>query len=139
MCFNRSKVDTIFEKGGFFLSINENLRRGTIELLHLTLLQEEDMYGYQLSQQLAKRSDGLYTMTEGSMYPSLYRMLKKGIISDHRVIVGKRRARVYYHLEPAGQAYLKNIRQEYLSMNEGILKILQTVPAANQPTNPSEK
>ena len=66
-------------------------------------------------------------------------MLKKGIISDHRVIVGKRRARVYYHLEPAGQAYLKNIRQEYLSMNEGILKILQTVPAANQPTNPSEK
>ena len=58
------------------MSINENLRRGTIDLLLLTLLQEEDMYGYQLSQQLARRSGGLYTMTEGSMYPSLYRMLK---------------------------------------------------------------
>lgn len=132
-------MNTIFEKGGFFLSINENLRRGTIDLLLLTLLQEEDMYGYQLSQQLARRSGGLYTMTEGSMYPSLYRMLKKGMISDRRVIVGKRRARVYYHLEPAGEAYLENIRTEYLSMNEGILKILQSAPSSLQTTNSSEK
>lgn len=110
------------------MGITENLRRGTIDLLLLTLLQEEDMYGYQLSQQLEKRSGGLYTMTEGSMYPSLYRMLKKGIISDRRIVVGKRRARVYYHLEPAGRAYLENIRKEYLSMNQGILKILQAAP-----------
>lgn len=121
------------------MSINENLRRGTIDLLLLTLLQQEDMYGYQLSQQLARRSEGLYTMTEGSMYPSLYRMLKKGMISDRRVVVGKRRARVYYHLEPAGEAYLENIRKEYLSMNEGILKILQSAPSSNPSTNSSEK
>ena len=106
------------------MSIWESLKRGTVDLLLLTLLHEEDMYGYQLSQELSNRSEGLYVMPEGSMYPTLYRMLDKGLISDHRVIVGKRRARVYYHLEPAGVEYLDKIRKEYVSMCEGIEKVL---------------
>lgn len=106
------------------MSIWESLKRGTVDLLLLTLLHEEDMYGYQLSQELSNRSEGLYVMPEGSMYPTLYRMLDKGLISDHRVIVGKRRARVYYHLEPAGVEYLDKIRKEYFSMCEGIEKVL---------------
>lgn len=63
------------------MSIWESLKRGTVDLLLLTLLHEEDMYGYQLSQELSNRSEGLYVMPEGSMYPTLYRMLEKGLIS----------------------------------------------------------
>ena len=100
------------------------LKKGVLEILVLHLLSEQDMYGYQLSQELSNRSEGLYVMPEGSMYPTLYRMLDKGLISDHRVIVGKRRARVYYHLEPAGVEYLDKIRKEYFSMCEGIEKVL---------------
>lgn len=106
------------------MSISDNLKRGTIELVLLTLLKEEDMYGYQLTQTMEERSGGMFSIKEGSMYPTLYRLLGKGLISDYQEKVGIRRTRVYYHLEPAGEAYLEEIRREYISLNRGILKIL---------------
>ncbi len=58
------------------------------------------------------------------MYPILYRMMDKGYISDKPVKVGKRRTRVYYHLEDAGAQRLAQARKEYLSLSLGVLKIL---------------
>ncbi len=106
------------------MAISENLKRGSIELLLLTLLQEGDMYGYQLSQELSLRSGGRYTLQESSMYPTLYRLLDKDAISDRKELVGKRRTRIYYHLEPSGQEYLSQLRKEYLNLCGGILAIL---------------
>lgn len=58
------------------------------------------------------------------MYPILYRMMDKGYISDKPVKVGKRRTRVYYHLEDAGVERLAQARREYLPLSLGVLKIL---------------
>lgn len=107
------------------MPISDNVKRGSVELLLLTLLQDEDMYGYQLSQELEKRSGGRYSLQESSMYPILYRMMDKGLISDKQILVGKRRTRVYYHLEDKGREYLCQIRAEYLSLCKGILQILE--------------
>ncbi|MCL1789155.1 MAG: PadR family transcriptional regulator [Oscillospiraceae bacterium] len=63
------------------------------------------MYGYQLSQELSKRSNSFFVIQEGSMYPVLYRMLNKELISERKELVGKRRTRVYYHIEPLGLKY----------------------------------
>lgn len=106
------------------MSAANGVKRSSIELLLLTLLQDEDMYGYQISQELERRSDGAYTLQESSMYPILYRMMDKGYISDKPVKVGKRRTRVYYHLEDAGVERLAQARREYLSLSLGVLKIL---------------
>lgn len=106
------------------MAVAENLKRGSVELLLLTLLQEEDMYGYQLAHELDERSGGRYTLQESSMYPTLYRLLDKGYISDRSVLVGRRRTRIYYHLEPMGEAYLAAIRREYLDTCLGVLRIL---------------
>lgn len=107
------------------MGMAENLKRGSIELVLLTLLNEEDMYGYQLSHELAERSDNLFVLQEGSMYPTLYRLLEKGLISDRNVRVGKRRTRVYYHIEEEGKTYLEQIRREYFSMTYGVMKVLK--------------
>lgn len=104
--------------------LSEGIKRGTVELLILTLLKDEDMYGYQLSQELTKRSNGLYSLQESSMYPTLYRLLEKGLISDRQEKVGKRRIRVYYHLEDAGREHLESIKKEYFSICRGVLYIL---------------
>lgn len=104
--------------------LSEGIKRGTVELLILTLLKDEDMYGYQLSQELIKRSNGLYSLQESSMYPTLYRLLEKGLISDRQEKVGKRRVRVYYHLENAGKEHLENIKKEYFSICRGVLYVL---------------
>ncbi|MBD9097800.1 MAG: PadR family transcriptional regulator [Ruminococcaceae bacterium] len=106
------------------MAISDNVKRGSVELLLLTLLKSEDMYGYQLSQELEARSGGLYSLQESSMYPTLYRLVDKGFISDRHVKVGKRRTRVYYHLEDSGVAYLEEIRKEYLSLFRGVMNIL---------------
>ena len=106
------------------MSAADGVKRSSIELLLLTLLQDEDMYGYQISQELERRSDGAYTLQESSMYPILYRMMDKGYISDKPVKVGKRRTRVYYHLEDAGVERLAQARREYLPLSLGVLKIL---------------
>ncbi len=107
------------------MPLSENVKRGSVELLLLTLLQNEDMYGYQLAQELESRSGGRYSLQESSMYPILYRMMDKGLISDKQVLVGKRRTRVYYHLEDKGREYLAQIRMEYLALCKGILQILE--------------
>ena len=106
------------------MALSEGIKRGTVELLILTLLSQEDMYGYQLSQELMKQSNGLYSLQESSMYPTLYRLVEKKLISDRQEKVGKRRTRVYYHLEDAGVEYLKQIKKEYLSLSRGIFYIL---------------
>lgn len=106
------------------MGIRENLKRGTVELLLLTLLSEADMYGYQLSQELDSRSQGLFQLQEGSMYPTLYRMIDKKLISDRQEKVGKRRVRVYYHLEPLGVSYLQEISKEYENLTQGIFYVL---------------
>ena len=107
------------------MPLSENVKRGSVELLLLTLLQNEDMYGYQLAQELESRSGGRYSLQESSMYPILYRLMDKGLISDKQVLVGKRRTRVYYHLEDKGREYLAQIRMEYLMLCKGILQILE--------------
>lgn len=102
----------------------DNFKRGTAELLVLHLLQKEDLYGYQITQSFEQKSDGVYTMLEGSLYPILYKLVEAGYISDYTETVGKRRTRRYYHLEDKGRDYLKEILDDYDKITEAISKIL---------------
>ena len=52
-------------------------------------------------------------------------LVEKGMISDHSEKVGKRRVRVYYHLEEQGRKYLEDLKHEYILHTAGVLKILQ--------------
>jgi PadR family transcriptional regulator PadR len=108
------------------MGIRENLKRGTVEMLILFLLSKRDMYGYELSKELSEKSGGLYEIQEGSMYPTLYRLIEKKYISDYKELIGKRRTRVYYHVEDLGLQYLKEIVEEYDSLNQGIEKIFKS-------------
>lgn len=110
---------------GLTMAISEGIKRGTVALLILSLLKDEDMYGYQLTQELEKRSGGKYSLQESSMYPTLYRLLDNEYISDTPVKAGKRKVRIYYHIEPKGLEYLQKAKEEYLTITAGILNILQ--------------
>lgn len=102
----------------------DNFKRGTAELLVLHLLQNEDLYGYQITHAFEEKSGGVYTMLEGSLYPILYKLTEAGYISDYVVPAGKKRTRRYYHLEEKGRIYYKEILQEYLQIEASIHKIL---------------
>lgn len=102
-----------------------NYRRGVMSLVLLSLLKREDMYGYQLVQETERSSGGRLTTQEGSLYPVLYRLLEQGLISDRKVLVGKRMTRVYYHLEPAGEEKLRDLIAEYESVTAGVFAIIR--------------
>ena len=106
------------------MGVSENLKRGVTELVLLSLLAQRDMYGYEMSQELQARSGGTFILQESSMYPTLYRLEDKGYITVTKQQVGRRRTRMYYHLEPSGRDYLQSSVTEYLSMQEGIRSIL---------------
>jgi len=106
------------------LLIQENFRRATAEIVVLHLLMEEDLYGYQLVKRIQENSDNLYSIPEGTLYPVMYRMISKGLVSEFNRMVNKRLRR-YYHLEDSGRAYYVEALQEYQSMTRGILRILE--------------
>ena len=107
------------------MKIQENLKRGMTELLILHLLKQEDMYGYQLVQETERRSGGRIVTQEGSLYPVLYKLVDQGLISDRKVLVGRRMTRVYYHLEPAGEQRLEELVREYEEVTKGVFQIIE--------------
>lgn len=102
-----------------------SFRRGVMSLVILGLLSKEDMYGYQLVQETARRSGGRILTQEGSLYPVLYKLVDQGLISDRKVQVGKRMTRVYYHLESAGQIRLDELKKEFAEITQGVWMITE--------------
>ena len=129
LCFKDScdRMNTVKCKGGVDMAADHgqnSFRRGVLSLVILALLKKEDMYGYQLVQETVRLSGGRIVTQEGSLYPVLYKLQEQGLISDHKVQVGKRMTRVYYHLEPEGEVMLRQLVQEYDEINRGVHMIL---------------
>ena len=102
-----------------------NFKRATIEMLLLSLLEKEDMYGYQIVQTLKKKSDGRISVLEGSMYPILYRLSESGDIVCEEIKVGVRLTRIYYHMTDSGKVRLEELKKtfhEYIDVVNGILE-----------------
>ena len=107
--------------------LKSGLKKATIEMLLLKLLSESDMYGYQMTQELKKRSDGIYTLLEGSMYPILYRLSDQGYTSFYEKKITQRQSRVYYHLESKGVQYLNQLLSDYEQFVDVISFLLYSV------------
>jgi PadR family transcriptional regulator, regulatory protein PadR len=94
-------------------AVNENMQSGLSELWILSLLAERDMYTYEIREELFRRSGGTIQLKDGSMYAPMYRMRERGLISGQKITVGKRRIRMYYHLEDAGKEYLSYAAERF--------------------------
>ncbi len=97
----------------------ESFKRGTVDLVVLSVLCEKDMYGYEIVKTVKEKSGGRYEIPLGTLYPVLYRFLESGYLSDRDEIVGKR-LRKYYHLEEKGREYYGTLIGEYKKISEGV-------------------
>ena len=89
------------------------LKKATTELLLLSLLDEEDMYGYQLASEIKQRSHELCACNETSLYPILNRLLEKDLVSTSNVVTEKKKIRVYHHLSETGKEYYEDMKKNY--------------------------
>ena len=97
-----------------------------VELIVLFLLNKEDLYGYQLTTMIKELSMNKLVITESSLYPTLYKLLDNKMISDYEARVGKRRIRVYYHIEEEGKNRLSDLLDDYKIIMEGMELILNS-------------
>ncbi len=106
------------------VAADKDLRRGSVKVLILGLLQEKPMYGYQLSKELRRRSRGYFEFKEGTLYPALHRMEKEDLIRGQWDVVEEGPSRKYYHLTEKGKAELARSRQEWETFAERLMAML---------------
>ena len=86
--------------------LDRELKKGSAELLILSLLEGRSRHGYELSKLIESRSEGLLKFNVASLYPLLYRLEKRGWIEGRWVEKAGQRRRRYYRLTPAGKKVL---------------------------------
>ena len=102
----------------------QELLQGTLELLVLKALSLEPMHGWGIAKRIDQLSDGVFSVQQGSLYPGLQRMLRKGWVrSEWRVTENNRKAR-YYLLTAAGRRQLGPSRSLWMQASEAVNRIL---------------
>ena len=113
-------------------SIDENVRLGIVELLILHMLLERDMYGYEIREELAVRTNNAFLVKEGSLYGPLYRMQSRGIITSRKEMVVNKRFRMYYMLTDHGREYLEYGKEQMKLVFAGVESLLNWEGADNE-------
>ena len=93
-------------------------------LLVMGLLSDGDMYGYQMIVELERRSDGTFSMKEGTLYPVLHGMEKDGLVDAYEQAAPTGRMRKYYRLTRKGKEALKTETQEWRQYSAAVDAVL---------------
>ena len=88
-------------------------KRGSAELLILSLVEARPRHGYEISKLIEQRSEGAVRFYVASLYPLLYRLEKRGWIQGRWVEKPGERRRRYYRLTVAGRKQLAPLREEW--------------------------
>lgn len=83
-----------------------------LDALLLGVLRTEPAHGYEVIQRLREASDGEFDLPEGTVYPSLHRLEKAGVLRSSWDTVGGRRRRVY-EMTPTGASALQTVRRAW--------------------------
>ena len=106
------------------MAAKNNLITGITDLLVLSILKEKgDSYVYDVSKYIASSSKGLLSISHNTVYTVMYKLEEGKMVSEYAKLVGKKRSRVYYHIEPAGEAYLDKLAADYHNMVNGVKNI----------------
>ena len=102
------------------------LLRGTLDLLVLRTLRSEPSHGYAIAKSIQATTDDVLTVEEGSLYPSLYRMEKRGWIESGWGTTETGRRAKYYELTQAGKAQLAAEESNWNEFSSAVGKVLES-------------
>ena len=103
---------------------NPPFMTGVPELLLLRLLEQQEMYGYQLVRSIRQVTEDAISLGEGVIYPSLHGLERNGALKSRRKAVGGR-TRVYYSLTRKGRQRLEKLQQDWQRIQGGITSALE--------------
>jgi len=98
--------------------------KGTLDMIVLEVLQQRSMHGWGITELIERRSDQLLSINQGSLYPTLYRLVARGWISSEWKTSDNNRQARYYTITRAGRKQLAAARAQWEKLSRGVNLIL---------------
>lgn len=109
-------------RSGTIAGMRESLKKAITEMMVLFLLRQKPMYVYEMSQELARLTDGVFTFN--TLYLAIYRLQAHGHITEAYKRESGNRIRVYFQPTEAGQLYLDQLMAEYHLVTNALDRLL---------------
>lgn len=104
--------------------IERELKRGSLELIVLHLLDPGEAYGYEIVTKLTTQSNGALGVTDGTLYPVLYRLERAGFVAVRWDTPERGVPRKYYRLTDEGLEELGRLKAEWTAFASAMAKLL---------------
>ena len=120
------------------MEINKDLMAASSTPIVLTILAEEDSYGYAILQRVRELSEGRMEWTDGMLYPVLHRLERLGHVEARWEVAGSGRRRKYYRITPRGRDRLAEERRQWQAVDatlRGIWQALSSSVPAGHPAS----
>ena len=108
------------------MDIDAQLLKGSVGLLLLNLLSRGEMYGYEILQEASRRSSKAFEFKEGTLYPALHQLERKGQIKSVWRTADNGRERKYYSLTAAGKKAAAQYEKKWHHLTGAIMAILES-------------
>lgn len=109
--------------------LDRELKKGSAELLILSLVEDQPRHGYEIGSLIKHRSNGRLSFNVASLYPLLYRLEKRGWIQGRWVEKAGQRRRRYYRLTAEGRKVLAAQRNSWREFVEAMNRVTGIEPA----------
>ncbi|WP_274651150.1 PadR family transcriptional regulator [Paenibacillus humicola] len=105
------------------MKINKELMKGSTVILILTLLENKDMYGYEMTKEIERRSNGIFTFKEGTLYPILHTLEAERYVESYWIEEGGRK-RKYYRITKEGRNQLGEKQREWSLFRTAVDRVI---------------
>ena len=105
------------------MAVDKALLSGSMTMLILRLLSEKDMYGYEMIDTLRQKSQNVFELKAGTLYPLLHGLEDKGMLTSYeKEYSGK--TRKYYSITKNGKKLLKQKKEEWSEYSGAVFNVL---------------
>lgn len=105
------------------MNIKKELTKGSSSLLVLSVLENEDLYGYRIIKEIELRSENLFTFKEGTLYPILHAFEQDKLVESYWTEESGRK-RKYYHITKKGKKLLESSKEEWNAYSAAVGKVI---------------
>lgn len=107
------------------MQFSKEILKGSAEVIVLQALHDSDAYGYELVERIARTSENIFEFQEGTLYPLLYRLEDRALVTSYSKQAPSGKERRYYQITKEGDAFLRSRTKELSTFITGLRKALR--------------